>query len=86
MFNRITIEYTAPSPMTGVMRYEIDGETVDDVFHLEQTKYAQLVHWIQGAREGKLASKLRLVSLTAPRGMSPEVQIHTMAADIGKTE
>ncbi len=86
MFNRITIHYTSPSPMTGVMRYEIDGETVDDVFHLEQTKYQALVHWIQGAKEGRLASKFRLISLTAPRGMSPDAHIYILSADTGKVE
>ena len=35
MFNRITLYYRAASPMTGVILYDSDGETVQDVFFLE---------------------------------------------------
>ncbi len=82
MFNRITINYSSPSPMTGVMLYSVDGETVQDIFHLEPVQDGTLVHLIKEAENGKTATQFRILSLTAPRGMSPDVTIHALTTDM----
>ncbi len=86
MFNHITIHYSAPSPMTGVILYETDGTTIQDIIHLQPTGNATLVHPIQGAAEGKTADKFRILSLTAPRGMSPDVTLHDITLALVPTE
>jgi len=84
MFNQITIQYSAPSPMTGVLLYDRDGTTVQDTFFLEPAEQGTFSLLIQGALEGKTAENCRMSSLTAPRGMSPAAQIHSI--DTGMAE
>lgn len=81
MFNQLILQYSAPSPMTGVVTYETDGETVQDTFFLEPAKNGTFTLLIQGALAGKTAENLRIRSLTAPRGMAQDAQIHEIRTE-----
>ncbi len=82
MFNQIKIRYSAPSPMTGVITYTTDGEEVQDIFFLEPAETGEFSLLIQGALTGKTAENVRICSLTAPRGMPQDAQIHEISTDM----
>lgn len=82
MFNRITLHYRAASPMTGVILYDSDGETVQDVFFLEPADDGIFTLLIRDALEGKTAENCRMSSLTAPRGMAHDAEIFEIKTDM----
>ena len=82
MFNQIKIRYSAPSPMTGVITYTTDGEEVQDIFFLEPAETGEFSLLIQGTLTGKTAENVRICSLTAPRGMPQDAQIHEISTDM----
>ncbi len=81
MFNQLILQYSAPAPLTAVVTYETDGETVQDTFFLEPAENGTFTLLIQGALAGKTAENLRLRSLTAPRGMAQDAQIHSLRTE-----
>lgn len=82
MFNRITLHYRAASPMTGVILYDSDGATVQDVFFLEPADDGIFTLLIRDALEGKTAENCRMSSLTAPRGMAHDAEIFEIKTDM----
>ncbi|MBR4961718.1 MAG: hypothetical protein IKY52_12550 [Clostridia bacterium] len=81
MFNRITFRYHAAAPMTGVVLYEVDGQTVQDVFFLEAAQDGTFQLLIRDALAGKLAENCRMSSLTAPRGYSHDAELYEITTD-----
>ena len=70
--------------MTGVITYRTDGETVQDIFFLEPAENGTFSMLIKGALAGKTADGYRLCSLTAPRGMPQDAQIHEIRTETVK--
>ena len=85
MFNRITLYYTAETPMTGLIAYDTDMGIIHDTFWLEAAENGIFSLMIQGALAGASAKNARMLSLTPldnSSGVGKITEIFTDSADL----